>query len=197
MLERAIGEELETPMQTNVNQESNNTNARDVFFDPSRWPAREFDMICGDVNAHSILWDDTRANKEPDQRGITLENWLAENNMLAVNDGRPTHDSRSSGTASAPDVTFVHTSMMDRVSWETVSDLSSDHRPIKTYRDHFPKVNYKPSFKWRLKKADWTKFREDVDSEIPVRYKKKNINKVEKLLRKAILKSANRHIGKK
>ena len=57
-----------------VNQESNNTNARDVFFDPSRWPAREFDMICGDVNAHSILWDDTRANKEPDQRGITLEN---------------------------------------------------------------------------------------------------------------------------
>ena len=87
-------------------------------------------MIRGDVNAHSILWDDTRANKEPDQRGITLENWLAENNMLAVNDGRPTHDSRSSGTASAPDVTFVHTSMMDRVSWETVSDLSSDHRPI-------------------------------------------------------------------
>ena len=155
-------------------------------------------MICGDVNAHSILWDDTRANKEPDQRGITLENWLAENNMLAVNDGRPTHDSRSSGTASAPDVTIVHTSMMDRVSWETVSDLSSDHRPIIiTYRDHFPKVNYKPTYKWKLKKADWTKFREDVDNEIPVRYKKKNINKVEKLLRKAILKSANRHIGKK
>ena len=48
-----------------------------------------------------------------------------------------------------------------------------------------------------MSKADWTKFREDVDNEIPVRYRKKNINKVEKLLRKAILKSANRHIGKK
>ena len=48
-----------------------------------------------------------------------------------------------------------------------------------------------------MKKADWTKFREYVDNKITFRYKKKNINRVEKLLRRAILKSANRHIGKK
>jgi len=174
-------------------QACNTTKERDSFFDPNRWPIREFDMICGDINAHSILWDDTRANKEPDQRGIVVEDWLADNNMLAVNDGKPTHDSRSAGTASAPDVTLVHTTMMDKVTWETVNDLSSDHRPIIiTYRDHFPKVNNKPTFKWKLKEADWTKFREEVENKIPARHQKKNINKVEKLLRKAFLKAANK-----
>ena len=48
-----------------------------------------------------------------------------------------------------------------------------------------------------MKYADWVKYREEVDRTIPRHYKKKNINKVEKKLRKAILKAANKHVRKK
>ena len=79
-----------------------------------------------------------------------------------------------------------------------MNDLSSDHRPIiVTYRDSIPQVNNRPAYKWRLKKADWDKFRDEVEDNIPMRYEKKNINKTEKLLRKAIIKAANKHIRKK
>ena len=48
-----------------------------------------------------------------------------------------------------------------------------------------------------MKDGDCTKFAEEVESKTPVNYRKKNINKIEKLLRKAILKAANKHIRKK
>ena len=155
-------------------------------------------MNAGDINAHFILWDGSRVDKDTDVRGKRVEDWLAASNMLTINDGKPTHDSRSAGSASTPDVTIVHTSMMDKVTWETVEGLSSDHRPIViTYSDYIPSVNNKPTFKWKLKDADWEKFRNEVENNIPKNYKKKNINKIEKLLRKNIIKAANKHIRKK
>jgi hypothetical protein len=118
--------------------------------------------------------------------------------MIPANDGTPTHDNRSTDTASAPDVTLAHSSLMSKISWKTVNELSSDHRPIIiTYTDYIPSVNDRPSYKWKLKDADWTKFSDEVERKIPANYKKKNINKVEKLLRKAIIKAANKHIRKK
>ena len=126
-----------------------------------RWPMKEYDMICGDINAHSLLWDGTMVNKNPDQRGKIVEDWLANSNMIPVNDGTPTHDSRSTSTAKAPDVTLAHTSLMSKISWKTVNELSSDHRPIIiTYTDYIPSVNDKPTYKWRLRDADWTKLAE-------------------------------------
>ena len=186
------------PSNSNAKGQKERGEKEPQYFDLSRWPGREFDMICGDINAHSILWDDTRASKEADPRGKIVEDWLANNNMIPANDGSPTHDSRSSGTESAPDVTLVHTSMMDKVSWRTVKELSSDHRPIIiTYCDYIPVINNRPTYKWKLREADWTKFREEVESNVPVNYKKKNTNKLEKILRKTILKAANKHICKK
>ena len=179
-------------------REKNKETQKDQYFDMSRWPKKDYDMIAGDINAHSILWDDSRVNKETDIRGKTVENWLAASNMMTVNDGKPTHDSRSAGSASAPDATIVNTAMMSKVAWKTAEGLSSDHRPIViTYTDYIPSVNNKPTFKWKLKDADWEKFREEVENNIPVNYKKKNINKIEKLLRKNIIKAANKHIRKK
>ena len=167
-------------------------------FDLRRWPARNFDMICGDVNAHSLLWDDSVAGRGADKRGKVIENWAAENNMLAMNDGSHTHVSRSSGSQTAPDVTLVHASLVDKVTWEKVNGLGSDHMPIMiTYRDHIPWVNSKPSYKWKLKDADWASYREEIERNIPRNYKKRNVNKVEKLFRRVILKAANKHIGKK
>ena len=48
-----------------------------------------------------------------------------------------------------------------------------------------------------MKDGDWAKFTEAVEQKIPAKYDKKNINKVEKILRNAITKAANRYIKKK
>ena len=60
-----------------------------------------------------------------------------------------------------------------------------------------PKVNNNPKYRWKLAKADWSKFAEEVDKNLPKRYHNKNINKLEKILRKNIVKAANKHVGKK
>ena len=95
----------------------------------SKWPSREYDMIMGDINAHSTLWD--RTVERADRRGVIVENWIATKNMAPANDGSPTHTNRTTGKETAPDTTFVHPSLLDRISWTPVSELGgSDHSPI-------------------------------------------------------------------
>ena len=172
---------------------------RESDFDIRRWPSREFDIIVGDVNAHSLLWDNSMAGKNSDRRARMIEDWMTDKNMVVMNDGSSTHISRSSGSQTAPDVTLAHAALADRITWRTLQGIGSDHIPILiTYQDHIPKVNSKPTFKWKLKDANWTSFSAEVDSHIPSNYAiKTNVNKLEKKLRKIILKAAGRHIGKK
>ena len=167
-------------------------------FDVRRWPTKEYDVILGDTNAHSLLWDDSWDKPNADERGRVIENWCATHNMTPINDGKPTRRCRKSGKGTAPDQAFVHASKLDRFTWEIVDDLSSDHSPIIiTYQDQFPTINNKPTYKWDLKKAEWGKFAEMVEKNIPRHYAAKNLNKVEKCLRKTIIKAANKYIKKK
>ena len=192
---RKRGRERSTEENTHREKEDSR---KEIGFDMSRWPAKQFDMICGDMNAHSLLWDDSVVGNSSDKRGRLIENWAADNNMLTANDGSYTHTSRSSGSQTAPDVTLTHASMVDKLSWEKANGLGSDHSPIViTYRDHIPTVNNKPTFKWKLKEADWTSYKREVERNIPRHYKRKNLRKIEERLRKTILKAANKHIGKK
>ena len=117
--------------------------------------------------------------------------------MACINDGEPTHVHRASGKESAPDISFVHSSLLDKITWETVNDLGSDHKPIiLTYEDEMIKVNNKPRFKWKMKDADWESFKNDIDQDIPSKYHTTNVNTLEKRFRKLITKSANKNIGK-
>ena len=179
-------------------EDQGNQRQNDRYFDASKWPKKEYDMICGDINAHSLLWDDSRIGREADIRGKTVEEWIANSDMKTINDGTPTHDNRTTGTGSAPDICMAHTAMISKLEWETKNELSSDHRPIIiTYTDCIPIVNSRMQYKWRLKDGDWAKFTEAVEQKIPANYAKKNINKMEKILRKAITKAANKYIRKK
>ena len=83
---------------------------RGSHFGTNRWPSSQDDIILGDVNAHSSMWDEA-VKKNPrlgNDRGAAIEEWMMDNDMVTLNDGSPTHFSRSSGTESAPDVTIVH-----------------------------------------------------------------------------------------
>ena len=79
-----------------------------------------------------------------------------------------------------------------------MNDFGSDHQPIIiTYENRIPTVNNKAKYKWRMREANWSKFAEEIDKNLPTRYQGKNLNKIEKRLRRTILKSAKKHIGKK
>ena len=89
---------------------------------------------------------------------------------------------------------------MEKFSWDTLDDTGSDHKPILiTYREGFeiPKVNNTTRYKWKLAKGDWEKFKQQVDREIPTSYEDMNVNELEKVLRKTILRSAKKNVGKK
>ena len=59
--------------------------------DRQRWvdnlEARGPSVICGDFNAHHVSWDEY-AQGMP--RGTELYNWVKENEMAVLNDGKPT-----------------------------------------------------------------------------------------------------------
>jgi hypothetical protein len=164
---------------------------------PDKWPRKEFDIVLGDINAHSTLWDHSA---KPDSRGDLVEEWLAEHDMHCLNSGEPTQYSKANDSYSAPDVSMVHSSRLDKFTWKIVDELGSNHKPLLiTYEDdiNIQKVNNQAKYKWKLNKADWEKYTQEIEDKLPEQYKKKNINKLEKILRKAITKAAQKHIGVK
>ena len=171
-----------------------------------KWPDKQFDCIFGDFNAHSPLWSKER--EDCDARGYDIEEWMATAGMLSMNDLTTTRNSRRSDGDStintakdtAPDISIVHSSMADKFSWKTDNALDSDHKPIlMVFEDQsIPEIESKATYKWRLKDADWAAYQAEVEESIPTNFwKKTNVNKLEKRLRKAILKAANKHVKKK
>ena len=90
-------------------------------------PASGLCFIAGDVNGHSVLWDN---RQPPDSRGERIEEWLADCNMHCVNDGSPTRTNRAPGSHSTPDVFLAPSQWLNQVGWTTLEDIGgSDHLP--------------------------------------------------------------------
>ena len=130
-------------------------------FDHIRVPVTPF-VFAGDWNAHSPLWDDSQPG---DRWGDALEEWAMDNPMAVLNTGAHTRVNRATGGLSAPDVSLVHTSLVDRADWEVLSLLSSDHCPIKVTLGIDPVVVEEPEsrLKWDWRNADWEGFGSAVD----------------------------------
>ena len=162
------------------------------------WPSKNHDILLGDFNAHSLIWDDTNRNNNTDTRGKKIEDWLSETEMSCLNAGTPTYVNRSTGKQSAPYTSFIHSSLLDKVTWKSLDQLGSDHKPIIiTYEDQLTKVNSKPRYKWKLSSADWAKYSAEIEDKIPKEYATMKVNKLERKLRKAMQAAAKKHIGKK
>ena len=121
--------------------------------------ARGPSVICGDFNAHHVSWEEY-AQGMP--RGAKLYNWVEENEMAVLNDGKPTRSARfQQGCGlSAPDITIVNSEARDRFSWQPLNELSSDHSPMLIKWNQLVKTErtqrrVRPNFQ----KADWNLFR--------------------------------------
>jgi len=170
-------------------------------FDASNWPHEEFDLIIGDTNAHSSEWDASRTDGSCDRRGELIETRMDEKDMTCINTkDKPTHINfrQNPTTFSSPDTSISHVYMLDKLKWDVVNDMRSDHQPILIEFDcQVEEVNNTPKYKWRFNRADWKKFGEGTDRGIPTYYRKLGINRLEKKIRKSILRAAQINIGRK
>ena len=121
--------------------------------------ARGPSVICGDFNAHHVSWDEY-AQGMP--RGAELYNWVEENEMAVLNDGKPTRAAlfQQGCGLSGPDITIVNSEAADRFSWQPLNELSSEHSQILIKWNQLVKTEraqrrVRPNFQ----KADWNLFR--------------------------------------
>ena len=77
------------------------------------------------------MWDDN-ARGVSDVPGEALTRFIADEDLVCLNDGRPTRVNRVTSGVSAPDVCLVHPSMLDGTSWRVLPLAGSDHNPIRT-----------------------------------------------------------------
>lgn len=129
-------------------------------------------ILCGDFNAHNPLWGGSKINST----GKKVENFLINEKLMLLNGHEHTHFSQSYQTFSSIDLTICSPSIMKRVKWFVHGDLcSSDHFPIittignDTNCNTVTDPNLQPKqFKWRIDKADWSKFKDFCQITDPV-----------------------------
>ena len=189
------------------NTESERRRQRRSDVQLEKWPSGRDDIIVGDMNALSTLWDkeleDKVRNDEATKRGELIEDWLAEKDMATVNDRKKSTLDSTAGTASSPDLSIVHTSKLDKFSWKVLDELGSDHKLILlTYEPEVPirSNQVKPKYKWKLNNAKWEEYTAAIEAKMPrpnSSPKKKSLHKLEKFFRKTLLSAATKKIGKK
>lgn len=116
-------------------------------------------LWCGDFNAHSTLW----GSSVTDGNGLAVEEFLMEEGLVCLNDGRATRFSMNSHTKSAIDLTLASSDLAGLSTWDVVhfTSLGSDHYPI--FCELGTEVVTEPRgylHRWNFDKADWNKFSE-------------------------------------
>ena len=96
---------------------------------------------------------------------------------------------------SSPDISLASASLITSCSWQTLSTLSSDHLPILIRLQM--KTTAKPGLRQtyvNLKKANWDRYRLEVEAALSKRSLPTDCQRDEKILRTILLKATSHHI---
>lgn len=116
-------------------------------------------FVCGDFNAKSELW----GNSKTDSRGKMIENILETNDVVILNTGLKTH--MYSGGESAIDLSFTSPRYAALSSWDVVDNtFGSDHAVIITKIQSIAAYEEENLGRWSFKKADWENFSRECDT---------------------------------
>jgi len=94
-------------------------------------------LICGDANAHSNVW---YANQTLDHREDIVASLVQSSEHLILNKNTSTR-TPTTQKPTAPDLTFISSTVANKASLKTKSTLSFDHIPIITRIDIDNKLN--------------------------------------------------------
>lgn len=112
-------------------------------------------ILVGDFNAHNPIWGDNDTNL----KGRIMEKILDSfDELILLNDGRPTHFNMTSYTFSAIDLSICHSKLANSINWNPLSNLfGSDHFPIVLNNGRNNPSGFTIQ-KWKMQCADWNKF---------------------------------------
>ncbi|XP_078032735.1 uncharacterized protein LOC144467694 [Augochlora pura] len=111
-----------------------------------------------------MLW----GSDKTDTRGRILEKIILEQDLILLNDLKPTHFSIANGTFSTIYLSFCSTNIALNCECNTMSDLNdSDHFPIliKIHTNQ-PENHDEPTPRWKLDYADWGKYQRLIETNI-------------------------------
>ena len=147
-------------------------------------------LILGDFNAHHPSW----YSGSTDTRGTKMADSINGSDHGILNWDTPTRVPPNA-EPSSPDVSLASASLITSCSWQTLSTLSSDHLPIliRLQMKTTPKPGLRQTYV-NLKKANWDRYRLEVEAALSKRSLPTDCQRDEKILRTILLKAASRHI---
>ena len=100
----------------------------------------------------------------------------------------------SNANPSSPDVSLASASLITSTNWQTKTNLGSDHLLILISMQMDITINIPHRTSFNLKKANWDRYRKEIENKLSKRRLPTNSQKGGKFLRTIILKAASRHI---
>ena len=147
-------------------------------------------LILGDFNAHHPSW----YSRTTDTRGKRMDDSINGSDYGILNWDSPTRVPQNT-ESSLPEVSLASTSLITSCSWQTLSTFSSDHLPIpirlqmKTTSTSGLRRTYV-----NLKKADWDRYRQEVETALNMCSFPTYCQRDEKIFRTVLHKAASHHI---
>ena len=147
-------------------------------------------LILSDFNAHHPSW----YSRSTDTRGIKMAASINRSDYGILNWDIPTRVPLNA-EQSSPDVSVASASLITSCSWQTLSTLSSDHLPILIRLQMKTPSNPGLGRTYvNLKKANWDRYRQEVEAALIKRSLPTDCQRDEKIFCTILLKAASHHI---
>ena len=141
-------------------------------------------LILGDFNAHDPLWFSPLS----DDRGRLLADEIGNSDFGVINEDSPTR-LPSNGPQSSPDISLASLALLPYITWETKTEMGSDHLPITIkIETEIKQITSDIRIYINFKKADWTAFQTETEVEFAKLTQPNDVHDGELALRKIITK---------
>ena len=182
---------------TNFYCPPSNSSGQEISFELNSIPASASSLICGDFNAHNLIWDTIQPE---DDRGADVQEWSNLKNLSILNDGSVTRHNPQTSNGSTPDLTICGSVWNDWCTWSVDEEEigGSDHLPViitvHTSTKHQPIMGMKP--RWRNNGVIWKDFREAVELSLTTANVPASLRHRATRLSDAIIAAATKHVRK-
>ena len=147
-------------------------------------------IVTGDINAHSSAW----YGQTEDHRGTLISDILTNSTQIILNANTPTRQPHSDQDPTAPDISTASNSIANRITWTTLTALSSDHLPILISFKSKTKIRQQTSLRsfTNYHKANWEDFSAEVEGALADIEPPQDVHQSSRILTNLIL-SADKH----
>ena len=182
---------------TNVYCPPKNSTGHTIQLDLNSIPVSPSSIICGDINAHSPVWDESQPE---DARGEDVVEWACHKSLDILNDGSATRINKATEAGSSPDVTLCGSVWKSKCVWSVDDeDLGgSDHSAIIIVVNSATKHQsiFEKTPRWRSNGVNWSDFRNEIESEMDSLPETDDLNMRVNRFNDILLEAAYAHVRK-